>query len=361
MTPFALSALVGLVAGQHFDPRAVALCRAAIVAGRATVVVTTSQSINPPFDLAKSINSPFDLAKTRCDGAGPVMVAAKDIAPPFKQLPMHFPARVRSARHYYPEGFLRHSHSRYGLYVAGCHMINEGPESYLSVVSLPSLETAAWMMTEGGGRRIADAWNRLILNAAYAPMLPLPAGRRLQRDKTAASWRPEGRLEPVYFDFLVTSAAECELYTATAAGGIECYVRSVLPTRQDHDKLWDQPYMVPARVSGPFAVVPHGKARYLVTPAGAVVRIVDAAGKPLGQAAAVYDKAPVRAVVHDADEDRRYAFTATHYFEVAEPLVLKAHGVKRFDTSTGAAGLETAFHCGRAVRGLPPVPFPPAK
>ena len=30
-----------------------------------------------------------------------------------------------------------------------------------------------------------------------------------------------------------------------------------------------------------------------------------------------------------------------------------------FDTSNGAAGLETAFHCARAARGLPPVPFPP--
>ena len=28
-------------------------------------------------------------------------------------------------------------------------------------------------------------------------------------------------------------------------------------------------------------------------------------------------------------------------------------------TSNGAAGLETAFHCARAARGLPPVPFPP--
>lgn len=53
-----------------------------------------------------------------------------------------------------------------------------------------------------------------------------------------------------------------------------------------------------------------------------------------------------------------YAFAATNFFEVAEPVVLKPHAVKKFDTSDGAAGLESAFHCARAVCGLPPVPFP---
>ncbi len=42
---------------------------------------------------------------------------------------------------------------------------------------------------------------------------------------------------------------------------------------------------------------------------------------------------------------------------------MKPHHGLTFDTSNGAAGLETAFHCARLVRGLPPVPFPaePAK
>ena len=74
----------------------------------------------------------------------------------------------------------------------------------------------------------------------------------------------------------------------------------------------------------------------------------------------VYDKSKVLAVLHDADEEKRYAFTATHFFEVAEPFAPKPHAVKKFDTSNGAVALETAFHCARATRGLPPVPFPAA-
>ena len=148
------------------------------------------------------------------------------------------------------------------------------------------------------------------------------------------------------------------------SGNIESHFYTVLPSRRllepggHESKPWDKRYSVPGDINGPFAVVPYKKARYIVTPAGAVVRMVNADGKPCDKLTPVYDKAKVLAVVHDADEEIRYAFTTTHFFEVAEPVVLKPHAVKKFDTSNGAAGLETAFHCARAVRGLPPVPFP---
>ena len=171
--------------------------------------------------------------------------------------------------------------------------------------------------------------------------------------------------KPLYHDVLISNAAEFEFHIAQADGSIDCRAESVLPSRRTPNVgrnlvPWDKRYSVPGGIDGPFAVVSHGKARYVVTPAGHVARMVNADGKACDKLTTVYDAAKVLAVLHDADEEKRYAFTATHFFEVAEPFALKPHAVKRFDTSNGAVGLETAFHCARAARGLPPVPFPAA-
>ena len=168
----------------------------------------------------------------------------------------------------------------------------------------------------------------------------------------------------LFYDFVVTNSANCELYVANPSGGVECHFKSVLPSRQatkpggGQGVPWVELHAVPGEVNGPFAVVPYRRARYIVTPAGAVVRMVNEDGKACDKLTPVFDKSKVLAVVHDTDEEKRYAFTATHFFEVAEPVVLKPHAVKKFDTSNGQTGLETAFHCARAVRGLPPVAFP---
>jgi hypothetical protein len=164
-------------------------------------------------------------------------------------------------------------------------------------------------------------------------------------------------------DILVTSRGYCESYTAPDAKNLRMHSKSVLPSRQTvtpdgmESKDWKHEFSIPGDYSGPFAVVPQGRSRYLVLANGSLVKIVDG-GKPLAKMEVVYDKSAIKAVVHDTDEEKRYAFTDTHYFEVVEPLVLKPHGVKSIDTTNGATGLESAFHCARAIRGLPPIAFP---
>lgn len=356
MTAFTASVLACLLSATPPDARAPLVLRAAVVAGRATVVVATDQ----PLGLA------VDLTKTACDGPGGATVAVIDVAPPWARASLRFPAGGRRYGRPYPDVLLRHSHSRYGMHVSSHRWTMDAGQEYapaLASTSLQRLEQANWKEF-GTVKYDVTGWNSFVYDTGSGP--DFDPVNNLHR-QTGGREAPPGK-SPLWYDFLVNTAAECELYVAAPGGEVECHVKSVLSSRQGSklgDSIlqpWAKTYAVPTSVTGPFAVVPHRKSRYLVTPAGAVVKICDD-GKPLAKAAVVYDKSPVKAVVHDADEDKRYAFTATHYFEVAEPLVLKPHEVKRFDTSNGAAGLETAFHCARAVRGLPPAPFPaePAK
>lgn len=357
MTPFVLSAVACLVASAHLNMPPV-LLRAAIVAGRATVVVVDQQAFN--------YKTPIDLHKTACDGPGhEAGVGCVDLTPPWRQSTLRFPARLGRGGLPYPRVLLRHSHSRHGLYVVNHHFLASETDygAGLRGASIPLLDglneqlrgpavkhTAAerwWRSFEDGG----------VSGVPLDPLQVIPPFHSKERGQLRKS---------LYYDFLVTDAADCELFLAQHDGSVQCYVKSVLFSRLMVEpggaeiKPWDKPYLVPGDIAAPFAVLPHKKSRYLVTPAGTLAKLCDA-GKPLDRLAVVYDKSPVRAVVHDADEGAWYAFTATHFFEVAEPVTLKPHGVKAFDTSSGAAGLETAFHSARAVRGLPPIAFPAAK
>ena len=323
------------------------MLRAAVVARRATVVLVTDQSLEKRIELAQS----------RCDGRGRVVLACAELVSPWRRTTLVHPAAVHIGHATYPKSLLRYSHSAYGVMVASCSSFT-GPAIIPSLrgASLPRLEVITHELVHGWKRFGIGLWNNLNQDSSFLPLYPLAGLISDSPDKP-----------PVYYDILVTLAAECELFIATPEGPVECHVNWVLlsqqiPLSSDNDrKPWGKRYAVPGVAPGPFAVVPHGKARYLVTAAGTLVKLVGAGGKPLATAETVYDQSRVLAVVHDADENKRYAFTATHYFEVAEPLVLKPHAVKAFGTSSGAAGLECAFHCGRAVRGLPPAAFPAAK
>ncbi len=54
-------------------------------------------------------------------------------------------------------------------------------------------------------------------------------------------------------------------------------------------KPWKHIPPVAVDFAGPFAVVPHRNSRYLITPAGALVKI-RGTGKPLARATVVYDQ-----------------------------------------------------------------------
>ena len=309
-----------------------------------------------------------------CDGNGIVIVAAIDLKPPHDRALLRFPANVNRAGRKYPQVLLRHSLSRHGIFVTNYGVCEHDADYQVGLTSssLPQLEVEnerllGRVLDGNAPGKVTDremrSWNEFGQVASAGTLWPL-------------YWQAKGRydakpfrigIDPprlILFDFVVTPAAECELYVVRP-GEVVCLTNSVLPSRRTtipggHDlKPWEKRYSVPGAIDGPFAVVPHGKARYLVTPAGHVARMVDTAGKAEAKLATVFDASRVLAVLHDADEERRYAFTATQFFEVAEPFVMKPHAVKKFDTSNGAAGLETAFHCARAARGLPPVPFPP--
>jgi len=344
-----------LVASPQHDVCKV-LCRASVIANRASILVTSDELLYRNVDLAKSF----------CDGPSDncPAVASLDIARPWYGTLNRYHTDMRREQCVYPDVLLRHSYSKHGLFVGNYNNFSNFNGEYLvSLVSssLPRLENDNRDLRDLGD--IARAGTNFLSHQCVGPNLePLERRPQLSRVRGKPVARGPGT---IFYDFLVTNTADCELYVAAFDGGVEGHVHSVLPTRQttrpggSEGVPWEQRYVIPGDIDGPFAVVPHKKARYLVTPAGAVVRMVGPDGKAEPKLVAVYDKSKVLAVVHDTDEEVRYAFTATHFFEVAEPVVLKPHAVKKFDTSNGAAGLETAFHCARAVRGLPPVPFPP--
>ena len=321
--------------------------KSAVVAGRATLVLT-SENVNGPAT---------ELRLATLDGPGHVLIACCDIEPPRHMTVIEFPSGGIRMHRATPTGLPRsHSHSRHGLYVSDPFSPADGTSdnNYITGASLPFLEQCTERTYDEAGKLNADWTNILRWAATYVDARPLTETPQFSRIPK----------ESAYFDIHVTDAAECELIVARPGDTVACYQRSVLPSRRmttpgGHElKPWAKLYAVPGVPPGPFTVVPHKKARYLVTAAGSLVRIVGADGKPLAKAEVVFDKSPIRAVVHDADEGHWYAFTAAEFFEVAEPLALKPHKVAKFDTTSGLAGLETAFHCGRAVRGLPPVPFP---
>ncbi len=351
-----VSSATSLLVSPVYDAKTV-LCRASIVAGRASVLVTTN---NPRQETV-------DLTKTLCDGPSDdrVAVATIDLDAPRYQIVNRFNTQLSRGLRAYPEVLLRHSHSRHGLFVVNYKIWFNTDDDYwvnLMSSSIPHLEDANQLLTAHARTNSRKAWDNFLADQCVGPDFE-PLERRPAPPPVPG--KPVGRgAGAIFYDFFVTNAADCELYVAALDGEVECHVNSVLPSRKTtvpgggEGVPWEKRHTVPGDINGPFAVVPHKKARYLVTPAGAVARMVNAGGDAEQKLVTVYDKSKVLAVVHDTDEEKRYAFTATHFFEVAEPVVLKPHAVKKFDTSNGAAGLETAFHCGRAVRGLPPLPFP---
>lgn len=352
-----LLSTMALLMTSHLAIQDLPLFRCIIVADRASMVQVTTE---PRFDR-------IILQSSMCEGPGVVLLVAVDLSAPWERTFLRFPAVINPKNkneNWLPQ--LRSSYSSHGLFVSdGGLSDNDYGTAGLASSSLPYLEsfnkrlTGRILNNDISGKVDINSWNSYrSLAGDCVTLWPL----RFQRE-TMSGQRVIINNDTVFYDFLVTNRAECELYMFRS-GNIESHFYTVLPSRRllepggHESKPWDKRYSVPGDINGPFAVVPYKKARYIVTPAGAVVRMVNADGKPCDKLTPVYDKAKVLAVVHDADEEIRYAFTTTHFFEVAEPVVLKPHAVKKFDTSNGAAGLETAFRCARAVRGLPPVPFP---
>ncbi len=311
-----------------------------ILAGRATVVLA-DQTWPPPANLNAA----------KCLDIGQAVVATVDLASPHQRVVLRHPSEFQERPIYPNRPPLRASYSNFGIFVVD-YSSGGVPTSDLE----PSIHGLTLTSLEA---------NNMRLSFAIDNNLPV-TNEVIDRGEVHLNLDPLRNRGGVYYDYLVNETAECEFYFPDTRDGVRCFVASLLPSRNKLQRergqpVWRERNAVPANMilfDGHFTVVPHKKARYLVTAAGSLVKIVGADGKPLPKAEVVFDKSPIRAVVHDTDEGHWYALTATDFFEVAEPLAAKPHQVAKFDTSSGLAGLETAFHCGRAVREMPPVPFP---
>jgi hypothetical protein len=70
-------------------------------------------------------------------------------------------------------------------------------------------------------------------------------------------------------------------------------------------------------------------------------------GTPLKE---IWNRDPVEALIHDNDDKTWYAFTKTHYFEIAEAVKPIQHAITVKRSWTADKALETAVACARVIR-----------
>ena len=239
------------IIASHVPQEPPLLLRAAVVAGRATVVLANDQPLGRPIDLIQA----------RCDGPGQAVLACVELASPWRQTVLIHPAMIRIGNAVYPRTLLRHSYSAYGVMVIACSsIVGPAPLPTLCGASLPRLEVVTQELNHHPARFGLDLWNNLNRDSCFLHLIPLMGLISENLEKP-----------PIHYDFLISQAAECELFIGKPNDSIVCQVNSVLASQQipangnEDRKPWQQRYAVPGLISGPFAVVPHGKARYLVT------------------------------------------------------------------------------------------------
>ena len=169
----------------------------------------------------------------------------------------------------------------------------------------------------------------------------------------ALRFQPRAVKEQQHFDIWATAADRYEVFVTEPHRGNKLTreeVHMVRPGKEQAKRLMTGEWTFP--FTGPFRVAARGNDRFLVTDAGRVYMAPRDAepGAPLKE---VWKEAPVDVLIHDDDAKKSYAFTRTHYFDVADIIVPKPHNLTIRREWFALAADEQAAKCARVVRGLP--------